>query len=341
MTGRERILALLGGREPDHLPLMPITMMFAADQTGARYRDYAGDHRVLAEAQIRTAEKFGLDYVSAISDPAREASDLGAAIEWFDNQPPAIDESRALLAEKSTLARLALPDPAVAPRMCDRVEAVRLLRQRAGGEKLVEGWVEGPCAMSADLRGLNTLMLDFFDDPGFVGDLLAFVVAMELGFARAQVEAGADLIGVGDAASSLIGPKLYFDFIETYERQLVAGIQALGVPVRLHICGKTRRIYAGMARVGADIVDLDFFAPIDEARAIMGPRQILLGNLDPVRTVRDGTPAGIAAAVAECHRQAGPRYIVGAGCEIPRGTPKANLIAMCDYARSHHAGLSH
>ena len=104
----------------------------------------------------------------AISDPAREASDLGAEIQWFDDQPPAIVESNALLGDKGRLATLALPDPSTAPRMQDRVEAVRLLRSRAGGERIVEGWVEGPCAMSADLRGVNTLMLDFHDDPGFV-----------------------------------------------------------------------------------------------------------------------------------------------------------------------------
>src|SRR5438067_1633967 len=107
MTGRERIGALLSGGTPDHLPLMPITMMFAADQIGANYRDYARDHRVLAEAQLRTAARFDLDYVSAISDPAREASDLGAEVEWFDNQPPAIVESRALLSDKCRLARSA------------------------------------------------------------------------------------------------------------------------------------------------------------------------------------------------------------------------------------------
>ena len=56
--------------------------------------------------------------------------------------------------------------------MRDRVEAVRLLAERAGATRIVEGWVEGPCAMSADLRGLNTLMLDFFDDPPFVEALL-------------------------------------------------------------------------------------------------------------------------------------------------------------------------
>ena len=113
---------------------MPITMMFAADLAGAHYRDYARDHRVLADAQVAVADRFGFDYVSAISDPAREASDLGAAVEWFDDQPPAIVESRALLDEKSKLAGLRLPDPAAPGRMRDRVEAVRLLAERTGAD---------------------------------------------------------------------------------------------------------------------------------------------------------------------------------------------------------------
>ena len=73
MNSRERVLAMIAGRPVDHLPNMPITMMFAGDQTGAKYRDYATDYRVLIEAQIRTAETFGFDYVSVISDPGCEA----------------------------------------------------------------------------------------------------------------------------------------------------------------------------------------------------------------------------------------------------------------------------
>ena len=103
MTGRERVLSMLQGSTPDRLPCMPITMMFAGDTLGVPYAEYARNHEVLADAQIRTAEEFDFDYVSAISDPAREASDLGAAVEWFQDQPPAIVESRALLADKEAL----------------------------------------------------------------------------------------------------------------------------------------------------------------------------------------------------------------------------------------------
>jgi MtaA/CmuA family methyltransferase len=314
---------------------MPITMMFAAARIGAPYRDYAADHRVLAEAQIRTASEFGFDHVSVISDPAREAADLGAAVEWFDDQPPALVESRARLADKRELDRLQFPDPRGGGRMHDRVRGVALLWEQVGAEKLVEGWVEGPCAMAADLRGINTLMLDFFDDPGFVRALFAFVVEMELRFARAQVEAGADLIGVGDAAASLIGPRLYDEFVWPFEKRLVDGLHELGTSVRLHICGRTRRLFAGMGSLGADIVDLDWMAPLDEARREMGPEQVLLGNIDPVAVLRNGTPESVTAAIAECHHQAGDRYIVGAGCEVVRDTPPENVHALGRYARFH------
>lgn len=337
MTAKERVLAAAAGRPADHLACMPITMMFAADTAGIRYREYASNGEAMAHAQLLTAERYGLDYVSTISDPAREASDLGAAVEWFDDQPPAILESHARLADKGALARLRLPDISAPGRMRDRVQAVGVLAAAVGAERIVEGWVEGPAALSADLRGLNTLMLDFYDDPKFVDRLVEFVVAMEIEFARAQIRAGASLVGIGDAAASLIGPKFYERFVWAGECRLVRTIHEAGALARLHICGNTRRIFSGMGRTGADIVDLDFLAPIEEARAAMGGDQVLLGNLDPVRAVRDGTPDSIRAALDECHRQAGARYIVGAGCEIPRGTPPENLLAFSRYAAEHRA----
>ncbi len=331
MTSRERVLNLLEGRPSDRLPLMPITMMFAADQAGIKYGDYARDHRLLGQAQLVTAEKYQLDYVSVISDPAREAADCGAAIQYFPDQPPGLDEQRALLGDKTVLARLRIPDPLAAGRMKDRVDGVAWLKNRVGNDLLLEGWIEGPCAEAADLRGINNLMTDFFDDPGFVRALFDFVLEMELQFARVQIQAGADIIGLGDAAASLVGPKVYAEFVLPYEKKMVDAIHAMGAKVRLHICGNTRRILEGMGSLGTDLVDLDL-APVSEGRQKMGPDQVILGNAHPVHDIKNGTPESIAATLAECHRQAGPRFIVGAGCEIPRGTPHANMMAMTEFA---------
>ena len=117
-----------------------------------------------------------------------------------------------------------------------------------------------------------------------------------------------------------------------YEKRLVDGIHALGAYVRLHICGNTRPLLEGMGTLRCAIVDLDHMVPLEAAREAMGPDQVLLGNIDPVAALRNGTPESVYQAVAECHRQAGPRYIVGAGCEVVRDTPHDNVRALARYA---------
>jgi MtaA/CmuA family methyltransferase len=333
MNSRERVFALLEGQSVDRLPLMPITMMFAARYSGAKYGRYALDHRVLVEAQIRTAERFGFDHVSTITE-TREAPDCGACIRLFEDQPYAIDEQQARLADKAALDAMHSPDPLTAAHMRDRLEGIARLKKEVGGYKIVEGWVEGPCGAAADLRGINTLMLDFFDDPDFVRDLFDFVLALALRFGQAQAEAGADIIGIGDPAASLVGPRIYEGIVWPYQKRLVDGLHATGVRLRLHICGDTRRMLEGMGRLGCEIIDIDSKVPVSEARSRMGSAQVLLGGIDPVRVLQNGTPAQVAAAVADCHNQAGPRYIIGAACEVPPDTPAENLFELSRYAES-------
>ena len=335
MNGRERVLAQLAHAETDSLPMMGITMMFATDQIGVPYRDYATDYRVLVEGQLKTAELFDMDHVSVISDPGREAADCGATVVYFDNQPPAIDEMNARLANKADLVSMQMPDPLGGGRMHDRVKAATLFKEQVRQDKLIEGWVEGPCAEGADLRGINTLMMDFYDDPDFIRDLFAFNVEMALAFAKAQVDAGVDIIGVGDAAASLIGPQLYEEFVFPYEQKLVDGIHAMGSRVRLHICGNITPILRKVGELGCDIVDLDSMVSVAAARQAMGPTQVLLGNMDPVAVLKNGTVEDVLKASATSHQEAGTAFILGAGCEIPRGTPKENVLALSEYARAH------
>lgn len=335
MTGRERILAVLGGQPPDRLATMPITMMFAADVLGVEYLRYAREYRVMADAQVKTAEMFGFDHVSAIGPPAPESADLGAKITWFKDQPPSMIEAEALLEDKSALNGVTARGPVAGERVENRIRGIERMRQRVGNDLLVEGWVSGPCAAAADLRGISRLMLDFHDDPPFVQALFDFVLVAGIRFAAVQIEAGADTIGIGDPPASLVGPHVYREFVWPCEKKLVDAIHARGAKVRLHICGNTRRILDGMGELGCDLVDIDFPVPMEEARARMGPRQTVAGNLDPVRQLRDGTPESIAQALVALQQKAGAHWIVAAGCEIPRDTPHENVRAMIEFAQTH------
>jgi MtaA/CmuA family methyltransferase len=336
MTSRERVFAVLNGQQPDHRPYMPITMMFAADVLGVKYLQCIRDHKTMADAQIKTAEMFGFDHVSTIA-PTSEAVDLGASFQWFDDQPPGIIEQQALLADKSAMARLPRPESVFGASMEDRVRGVELLRQRVGKDLLVEGWVEGPCSDAADLRGMNRLMVDFSDDPAFVAYLFDYSVELAIGFAAAQIAAGADLIGIGDPPSSLVGPRMYKEQVWPWQKRLVDAIHANGAKVRLHMCGNTRRILADISRLGCDLVDVDSPVPMDHARAQVGPAQALIGNLDPVRDVRNGSPESIQKSLDVLQHKAGERWVVAAGCEIVRDTPHENLHVMRGFAESHAA----
>lgn len=334
MTSRNRFFALLDGQPVDHLLFMPITMMFAAHHIGKKYGKYALDYRLMAEAQVRTAEAYGFDHVSVISE-TREAPDCGATVIFYEDQPYAIDERCTLIADKSTLLQLKRPSPQTAKHMSDRLEGISLLKKMCGNEKIVEGWLEGPCAAAADIRGIQTLMMDFYDDPLFVHELFEFTLELGIAFGRAQIEAGADIIGIGDAAASLIGPQLYNDFVWSMEKRLIEALHKAGTKIRLHICGDIRSIMEPIGKLGCEIIDIDSMVPMEEARAKIGPQACLLGGIDPVRELQNGSPEELMGVLAKCHQKAGLRYIVGAGCEVPPATPLGNLQIMSDYAKNN------
>jgi len=104
---------------------------------------------------------------------------------------------------------------------------------------------------------------------------------------------------------------------------------------RLHICGNTTPLLPQLGRLGCEIIGFDAPVSMERVNAEVGPKQTVLGNLDPVRTLRDGTPESVYEAVATCHAAVGSRYIVGAGCEIARGTPTDNVLALTRYAKEH------
>ncbi len=151
-------------------------------------------------------------------------------------------------------------------------------------------------------------------------------------FAAAQVDAGVDIVGIGDAAASLVGPAIYEEMVWPHEKRLIDHIHGLGAAVRLHICGNMSRSVEAMGRLGADIIDLDSPVPVAAARAAMGPGQVLLGNLNPVTELMASAPAAITTRLAACHAEAGERYVVGAGCEIPAATPDENVEALVAFA---------
>jgi MtaA/CmuA family methyltransferase len=327
MNRLQRVLAATEFRPVDTVAVMPMIMRFAARLVDAPYSSYLQDSRVLADAQLLCQRKFGYDYVTVCSDGYREAEACGAELSFSYDTTPKVE--RPAIETPEDLKGKSVPDPETTGRMKDRLDSVRIFREKVGGEVLILGWVEGPFASAAAMCGLEPLLVNMAIDEAFVRDVLEFTLAVGISFAEAQVRAGAEMIGVGDAAASLISPRHYETLALPYETRLIQAIQKAGAKAKLHICGNTSHLLGLMPRTGADVINVDWMVDLKASRDAFGTRVCLKGNLDPVAWMLQATPEAIFAKCREDVEVGGRTgYILSPGCEIAPETPGDNLRAM-------------
>ncbi len=335
MTPKERIYAILKGCSYDRPAVTPIFMAWSANFIGRTYRDYYLDGDVLVQAQLAVTREFNLDQTSAISDPWREASAYGMEFEYPEDGVGKPKE--VLIKTQDDISKVKLLDIENTQRTKQRIESVRKMADEVGQTHSVLGWVEGPMAEYADLRGVENTMMDLIDRPEMFIKAGRVIIQNAIVFAVAQVKAGADMIGIGDAAASLIAPDMYKQFVLPLEQKLIAAIHSArgrltaeaGAAVKLHICGNIKNHISYMAQSGADIIDVDWMVPLAKARELAGPQITLCGNFNPAGVLFEGSPQDVAEAARQCLKAGGDKFILMPGCEVPPATPEQNIRAFC------------
>jgi len=328
MNGLQRYTAMIEGEPVDHLPRIPILMQFAAQYIGATYGSFCSEYAVKARGNLRCAEDFGLDLVGVMSDPYCETQGFGGEIIYHDDATPQC--AKPPLQDSTDLDALPRPKPREATRMANTIRTIADYQQQANGQYSILGWVEGPIAEAGDLRGVQQILMDLMDDPAWVGELMDICVDIAIDYARAQIEAGADTVGIGDALASQVPPKLYEQYIQPRQKRLAQAIREAGGRVRMHICGNITHLLPGLADLPLDVLDVDHMVILQTVRKTVGDRVALGCNIDPVSSVLHGTPQSIRAFVRQQYEQVGNPFLVNAGCEIPPATPHANLQALCE-----------
>jgi len=309
------------------VPFYPILMHFAARYSGFTYGRFASDYRTLVECNMRCRDDFGMDAVGLISDPYRETAAFGARVTFPDEAVPRCMES--LVSSMEDIASLKDPDVYGEERTLDRIRGAELLRKKVGDDVPVIGWVEGPLAESCDLAGVNEVLLRIFMEPDFVKRLIDRTMTTAKAFAKAQVEAGCDIIGVGDAICSQIDVESYREFVKEKHRELFEYIQSLGAKVKLHICGNITHLLEDIREVKPDIVDIDWMVDMEHAYTVLGSDIKRCGNLDPVSVILEQAPAEIKHETEQlCKQEENRPFILSGGCEITVNTPVEHLKAM-------------
>ena len=327
MNSYERVMNRFAGKPVDRIPNFSIVMMFAAKQMGITYKEYLTDYRKLTDAVIYCHERFGIDVLSAISDSMREAEGFGYKVNLHDDGTEEILER--VINDICDIKKLKLCDPYSSKRTYDRIQAVGLLKEKACGAIPVMGWVEGALAQSCDVMPMQEVFVNLFDEPEAIKELLEICAEEEILFAKAQIDAGADIIGIGDSVSSLVGPDLFRDFSFPYLKKIIDAVHEKGALAKLHICGNITAVLDQVALTGADMIDFDYMVDMEKGAKIIPKNVCICGNIDPVAVVLEGNPELIKKEVKRCASLSRlNNNCIAPGCEIPRDTNPANVLAI-------------
>ncbi len=327
MNKLELFHALISGdNHKDRVFFRPILMHFAARFNNTTYGRFASDYRVLVESNIRAMEHFDTDMVSLISDPYRETSAFGAPIEYIDEGVPRC--RRLVVNTADDVDSLPEPDVYKCERTLDRINGAAYFRKLLGNSVPVSGWIEGPLAEACDLAGVDNMLIRIMTDPDFSNRLMDKCMIMAKQFAKAQIDAGCDLIGIGDAICSQIDESAFDLYVRDRHAELISFIHDCGVPVKLHICGNITHLLGSVKHVGPDIIDLDWQLDLDEARRILGRDIVIGGNLNPVDVQEKKAEEVYAMSRSLVEKYSSEKYLLAAGCEITVLTPDENLMAM-------------
>ncbi|MDZ7725292.1 MAG: uroporphyrinogen decarboxylase family protein [candidate division KSB1 bacterium] len=310
----------------------PILMHFAARYIGATYAQFASDYRTLVRANIECMDAFQTDMVGLISDPYRETSAFGARITFLDEAVPKCED--ILIRSKDDIKALANPDVYKAERTRDRIHGAELFQKQLKGGVPIIGWIEGPLAEACDLAGVSEVLMQLMMDPDFVCMLMDKCLMTARAFAKAQIEAGCDVIGIGDAICSQIDQATYDQFVRDRHAELVRFIQDQGARVKLHICGDITHLLPSIKTVAPDICDLDWQVDPDHAAEMLGPDIARCGNINPV-SIQNESPQTLYVKARDLIKKEENRaFILSGGCEISVNTPHEHVSALSNACTS-------
>jgi uroporphyrinogen decarboxylase len=320
---------------------MPIGVYAGLEITGSTIRDIVTDPKAQAAAVLALHERLRTPVLLTAMDLSAESEAFGCEIRMSDSEIPTVIGRKVTGPED--LKTLPAPKPGDA-RTAVHLEAARLVRKAVVAPVL--GCMIGPFSLAGRIFGMSEALEATALEPEIVLDLLEKVVEFQIAYARAFRETGITGIIVAEPAAGLLSPVGLGSFSAPFVKRIVEGAQARDFAVILHNCGAKLVHLNKVLESGAEIYH--FGAPMDIVAALerVAGQVILGGNLDPAAVFRSGTPESVrTATLALLDATRGHKnYFISSGCDIPPGTPLANLEAfykaVADFSgRAHTAYL--
>jgi len=289
------------------------------DKVGAFFPEANTDAEMMARLAGAGYTELGFDNVMPLFSVWHESCAIGCKVNWGHRQQMP-NCGQALLADVKAL--LPIPrDFLKHPACAVPLQALRLLKTRYGADIAVVGKVFGPWTLGYHVYGIENFLMASLDEPDNVKRAMRRLMEVTLGFATAQLEAGADALCLADHCTrDLCSPATYRDLLLEFHQQLHEQIPC---PILLHICGHTADRIPFIRSTGIECFHFDSDVPSAQARELAGDRLALMGGTSNLAVVLHGTPASITKDIEE--KLANKIDILGPECAVPLDAPCKNL----------------
>lgn len=168
--GAERLLRAMSG-PADCTPVLAQMHEFAAQWFRIPRREFFTRPELLVPALLETQREFGIDVAAITFDVYNiEAEALGQALVWTEEGMPDVDRNRPLIQDHRDLSKLRTPDFERAGRFPMVMEMLALFQRLTGLEPTLSFCA--PFSLAANLRGIERLLIDIYEDPQFARALM-------------------------------------------------------------------------------------------------------------------------------------------------------------------------
>lgn len=305
---------------------LPILSFPSTSLTGRTVREFLSDSNLQAEGMLAIARRC--DSAASVSpmDLSVEAECFGSKVIFADEEIPTIDGH--IISSLEEARRLAVPTMG-SGRSGICIDAMRKAASGITDRPILAGMI-GPFSLAGRLMDVTEIMIACYEEPEAVHAVIEKAVSFLIEYARSFKEAGANGVVIAEPMAGLLSPEFGEEFSSRYVRQIVEAVQDDSFLVIYHNCGGSA-VHMLPSIIGTGASGLHFGNVVDLTDILpQVPGHIaVLGNIDPVACLKDGTPAGIRETVLSLMKQCTdfPNFILSSGCDIPPLTPWENIDA--------------
>jgi len=325
MTPRERLLKAMKCEAVDRVPWVPFVGCHAGALLGKPASEYLSSEDLIVEGVSESVRRYRPDGIPVCFDLQVEAETFGCALNWAEENPPAVVSHP--LVNGTALEDLRIPGPEDG-RIGLLLNATRRLRA-AHPDVALYGLITGPFTLALHLRGTDIFM-QMFEDPAALTDLMDFCRRVGEAMADYYIDAGCDIVAVVDPMTSQIGPDQFAQVVSPYAKPLFDHIRERGALGSFFVCGHAQQNIQVMCETGPDNVSVDENIPLDFVRDICVPQGVSFGgNLQLTTVLLLGNEKDAQKNALACMEVGdGTGFILAPGCDLAYATPPENLEAV-------------